>query len=84
MLQLTVKPGDKLVKGYHEVLDQLGQLNIDHEMAVRSAFQGLLIGYYEEFGWTPVSKCCVPESNGHAVIVDSPRPNMADAKASHA
>jgi len=39
MQQLNLKPTHKLVKNYYEALGQFGQLNIDHEMAVRSAFQ---------------------------------------------
>jgi hypothetical protein len=42
MRQLNLKPTHKLVKSYYQVLGQFGQLNIDHEMAVRSAFQDLL------------------------------------------
>ena len=42
MQQLNLKPTHKLVKNYYEALGQFGQLNIDHEMAVRSAFQALL------------------------------------------
>lgn len=70
MFQLTVKPGDKLVKGYYEVLGQLGQLHIDHEMAVRSAFQGLLIGYSKKLDWTLVPEYSIPKSKGHRVVVD--------------
>ena len=42
MQPLDLKPTHKLVKNYYEALGQFGQLNIDHEMAVRSAFQNLL------------------------------------------
>ena len=45
MRQLNLKPTHKLVKSYYQVLGQFGQLNIDHEMAVRSAFQDLLKGH---------------------------------------
>ena len=44
MQPLSLKPTHKLVQNYYEVLGQFGQLNIDHEMAVRSAFQSLLAG----------------------------------------
>jgi hypothetical protein len=42
MQQLNLKPTHKLVKNYYEVLGQFGQLQIDHEGAVKSAFQRLL------------------------------------------
>ena len=42
MSQLNLKPTHAAVKNYYAVLHQLGQLHIDHEMAVRSAFQELL------------------------------------------
>ena|SRR5579871_6676836 len=44
MQPLNLKPTHKLVQNYYEVLGQFGQLSIDHEMAVRSAFQNLLAG----------------------------------------
>jgi predicted helicase len=42
MSQLNLKPTHAAVKSYHAALNQFGQLYIDHEMAVRSAFQYLL------------------------------------------
>ena len=42
MSQLNLKPTHAAVKNYYAALHQLGQLHIDHEMAVRSAFQDLL------------------------------------------
>ena len=56
MQQLNLKPTHKLVKNYYEALGQFGQLNIDHEMAVRNAFQNLLAGC-----GTPVRLDAVPE-----------------------
>ncbi len=54
MQPLNLKPTHKLVKNYYEVLGQFGQLNIDHEMAVRSAFQSLLAGCGRQFDLTLV------------------------------
>lgn len=75
MLQLTVKPGDKLVKGYYEVLGQLGQLHIDHEMAVRSAFQNVLTGYSKKLRWTVVPEFPIKTPKGRiavdAAVLDS-------------
>ena len=51
---LTSSRSHKLVKNYFEVLGQFGQLDIDHLMAVRSAFQNLLGGCGRQFDWTLV------------------------------
>ena len=41
-MSLALKPSHASVKAYYEALHQFGQLYIDHEGAVRSAFQTLL------------------------------------------
>jgi predicted helicase len=41
-MSLALKPAHATVKAYYETLHQYGQLHIDHEGAVRSAFQDLL------------------------------------------
>jgi predicted helicase len=41
-MSLSLKPTHATVKAYYEALHQFGQLYIDHEGAVRSAFQTLL------------------------------------------
>jgi predicted helicase len=41
-MSLALKPNHATVKAYYETLHQFGQLYIDHEGAVRSAFQTLL------------------------------------------
>jgi predicted helicase len=38
-ISLSLKPAHTAVKAYYETLHQFGQLHIDHEGAVRSAFQ---------------------------------------------
>ena len=40
-MSLALKPNHATVKAYYETLNQFGQLYIDHEGAVRSAFQTL-------------------------------------------
>src|SRR5512141_1871167 len=60
MQTLTVKPTDKFLKDYYTVLGQMGQLYIDHEMAVRSAFQNVLTGYSRKLDWTVVPEYPVP------------------------
>ena len=52
MQPLNLKPTHKLVKNYYEVLGQFGQLEIDHEGAVSSAFQNLLAGCGHQFDLT--------------------------------
>jgi len=42
MSALNLKPTHAPVKAYYDALHGYGQLHIDHEMAVRSAFQDLL------------------------------------------
>jgi predicted helicase len=42
MQKLNLRPNHAPVKAYYEALHGYGQLHIDHEMAVRSAFQDLL------------------------------------------
>jgi hypothetical protein len=41
-MSLALKPTHATVKAYYDTLHQFGQLNFDHEGAVRSAFQTLL------------------------------------------
>src|SRR5690348_1510551 len=41
-MSLALKPNHAAVKAYYDALHQFGQLYIDHEGAVRSAFQTLL------------------------------------------
>lgn len=41
-MSLALKPANASIKNYYEVLHEFGQLHINHEMAVRSAFQDLL------------------------------------------
>jgi hypothetical protein len=54
--QLNLKPAHKLVKSYYETLGQLGQLNFDHEGAVRGAFQALLKGCGRQFDWELIAE----------------------------
>ncbi len=70
MQQLNLKPTHKLVRNYYEVLGQFGQLNIDHEMAVRSAFQDLLKGCGQKFDWTLVPEYQFHPAKLNAVRVD--------------
>src|SRR5579884_403503 len=76
MQQLNLKPTHKLVKNYYEVLGQFGQLSIDHEMAVRSAFQSLLAGCGRQFDGTLVPEYAIKEppanlNQGDGAMVDT-------------
>ena len=70
MQPLNLKPTHKLVKNYYEVLGQFGQLNIDHEGAVRDAFQDLLKGCGCQFEWTLVAEDQFRPAKLNAVRVD--------------
>lgn len=62
---LQIRPGDRLIKNYYESLHQFGQLEFDHEGAVRSAFQAVLDGYGKRLEWK-----LVPEYPYKKVRVD--------------
>ena len=55
-LHIAIKPADKLIKGYYDVLGGLGQLHFDHEGAVRTAFHDVLAGYGKKLHWTLVDE----------------------------
>lgn len=74
--QLDLKPNHAPVKAYYQVLAQLGQLNIDYEMAVRSAFQGLLSSCARKFQWTvvpeyPIERPQAPPLRVDAAVLDT-------------
>jgi predicted helicase len=70
-MSLALKPTHATVKAYYETLHQYGQLHIDHEGAVRSAFQGLLAksGRKAKPQLTLVPEYRI-ERRGSSVIVD--------------
>src|SRR5271165_5604374 len=70
MQELVLKPTHKLVKSYYETLGQYGQLSIDHEMAVRSAFQALLRGCGRQFDWTLVPEYAIHKPKAGIIKVD--------------
>jgi len=70
MQPLNLKPTHKLVKNYYEVLGQFGQLEIDHEGAVSSAFQNLLAGCGHQFDLTLVREYSFQPSKLHAIRID--------------
>jgi predicted helicase len=70
-MSLALKPTHATVKAYYETLHQYGQLHIDHEGAVRSAFQELLAksGRKAKPQLTLVPEYRI-ERRGSSVIVD--------------
>jgi predicted helicase len=48
----TLKPGHKVVKDYYAELASYADQNVDHEMAIRSAFQNLLSTTAKKHKWT--------------------------------
>ncbi len=70
MQQLNLKPSHAPVKAYYQALGQYGQLNIDHEMAVRSAFQQLLEKCGGQFNWTLIAEYPLPRPKAAPLKVD--------------
>lgn len=70
MQQLNLKPTHAPVKAYYYALGQYGQLNIDHELAVRSAFQTLLEKCGSQFNWTLIAEYPLPRPKGPPLKVD--------------
>ncbi|HYH00646.1 MAG TPA: N-6 DNA methylase, partial [Terriglobales bacterium] len=67
---LKLKPSHKSVQEYYKVLGQYDQLHVDHEMAVRSAFQGLLRTCAKQFDWTLVPEYPVRRAKQIPLKVD--------------
>jgi predicted helicase len=70
MPELNLKPTHKTVQDYYRVLGQMDQLNIDHEMAVRSAFQTVLMKCGQQFDWTLVPEYAVRRPKQMPLKVD--------------
>jgi len=70
-MQLHVKPGDRLIKGYYEALSQFGTLDASHEGAVRSAFQNVLAGYSKKLDWALVPEYRIKLPRAQSVVVDA-------------
>ncbi|MBZ5566646.1 MAG: N-6 DNA methylase [Acidobacteriia bacterium] len=68
MLHIAIKPADKLIKGYYDVLGGLGQLHFDHEGAVRTAFHDVLAGYGKKLHWTLVDEYPMKGRQGRIAI----------------
>ncbi len=56
MTQLSIRPGDKFISNYYEVLTRSGQLHFDHEGNVRGAFQAVLRACAKRVSWDLVTE----------------------------
>lgn len=70
MQQLNLKPTHAPVKAFYQALGQYGQLYIDHEMAVRAAFQHLLEKCGSQFNWTLIAEYPLPRPKKPPLKVD--------------
>ena len=70
MQALNLKPNHKLVKSYYETLGRYGQLDFDHEGAVRSAFQALLRGCGRQFDCTLIPEYPIHKPKAGIIKVD--------------
>ena len=62
----SVKPSQKAVKAYYEALAKYAQQHVEHETALRSAFQNLLDQTGRRFGWT-----LIPELSENIIFEDT-------------
>lgn len=53
-MSITIKPTQKAIKNYYELLKSFKEQNVDHESAIRSAFQRLLEDTAKPLGWVLV------------------------------
>jgi predicted helicase len=66
-----IKPTHKAVKTYYEALQTYARQEVDHEGAVRSAFQNLLDEVGRRHGWTLIPELGVPGTKGRTVYPDA-------------
>ena len=70
MPALNLKPTHKPVAAYYESLDAFGRLGVEHETAVRSAFQSLLEACGKQFRWTLVPEHSIALPQNRRIRVD--------------
>src|SRR2546426_10148623 len=71
MANLSLKPTHKPVKAYYEALEKFGDLGVDHEGALRSAFQDLLGTCARERDWTIVPEWEYKRPKQHPIRIDA-------------
>ena len=72
MSNLNLKPTHKPVAAYYESLDAFKQLGVEHETAVRSAFQSLLETCGKQFRWTLVPEHSIALPQNKRIRVAGP------------
>ena len=70
MPSLTLKPTHKAVSAYYDSLAQFAQLGIQHETAVRSAFQELLEHCARQFDWKLVPEYAIKRKGAKSLVAD--------------
>ena len=70
MPNLNLKPTHKPVAAYYESLDAFERLGVEHETAVRSAFQSLLETCGKQFRWTLVPEHSIALPQNKRIRVD--------------
>src|SRR5205823_11945464 len=70
MQRLNLKPSHSAVKAYYRALSEFEQLHLDHEFAVRSAFQYLLDSCGKQFEWKIVPEWRVRRGKRSHIQVD--------------
>ena len=70
MPTLNLKPTHKPVAAYYESLDAFERLGVEHETAVRSAFQSLLETCGKQFRWTLVPEHSIALPQNKRIRVD--------------
>ncbi len=64
-----VKPTHKAVKSYYAALETYADHSVEHEGALRSAFQNLLTETGRKVGWTLIPELLL-DANGHSIRPD--------------
>ncbi len=64
-----VKPTHKAVKSYYAALETYADHSVEHEGALRSAFQNLLADTGRKVGWTLIPELSL-DANGHSIRPD--------------
>ncbi len=65
----TLKPMHKAVKTYYAALETYADQSVEHEGALRSAFQNLLADTGRKVGWTLIPELPL-DANGHSIRPD--------------
>ena len=70
MPALNLKPSHKVIKDYYHSLEQFDHYGVNHEGAVRSAFQTLLEGCSKQLGWKLIPEDSISLGRNKRIVVD--------------